>query len=486
MNERSSGALGIPELRSPAAMNFHSKQEIRIMAHNAKEAVQHNGITEGVIWQQLLIFFFPILFGTFFQQLYNTADAMIVGKFVGKEALSAVGGTTGTLINLLVGFFVGLSSGASVVVSQYYGAEQEDYVKKAVHTSFCLALAGGVVLMIVGEFFAPAAIRAMGAPEEIMGYSVIYLRIYFLGVIGNLFYNMGAAILRAVGDSRRPLFFLIASCLTNIVLDVILVVGFDLEVAGAALATILSQLLSAILVMVTLVRSREAYRFEIKELRIDRRILQKVIKIGLPAGLQSMMYSISNVLIQAKINAFGTNTIAAWAVFGKIDGIFWMTMDAMGIAVTTFAGQNFGARKFDRLKKGNYVGLWMSVVITAVLVWVMLQFGYVLSTLFTSDASVLEESMRIIRFIVPFWFTYICVNVYPSTLRGIGDAFIPMLLICFGTCVLRVVWIFTVGNIDTRLFATLVSYPLSWSVTSIAFLIYYYRFSAIRKVDKLR
>ena len=199
-----------------------------------------------------------------------------------------------------------------------------------------------------------------------------------------------------------------------------------------------------------------------------------------------MMYSISNVLIQAKINAFGTNTIAAWAVFGKIDGIFWMTMDAMGIAVTTFAGQNFGARKFDRLKKGNYVGLWMSVVITAVLVWVMLQFGYVLSTLFTSDASVLEESMRIIRFIVPFWFTYICVNVYPSTLRGIGDAFIPMLLICFGTCVLRVVWIFTVGNIDTRLFATLVSYPLSWSVTSIAFLIYYYRFSAIRKVDKLR
>lgn len=453
--------------------------------HKKNEVGQYNGITEGVIWQQLLLFFFPILFGTFFQQLYNTADAMIVGKFVGKEALSAVGGTTGTLINLLVGFFVGLSSGASVVVSQFYGARQDAYVKKTVHTAFCLAIWGGVCLLVIGEAFAPMAIKAMGAPEEIMGYSVIYLRIYFLGVIGNLIYNMGAAILRSVGDSRRPLYFLIASCLTNIALDLLFVVVLKLEVAGAAIATILSQLLSATLVMTTLMRSKESFRFEPKELKMDHGLLRKIIKIGLPAGLQSMMYSISNVLIQANINGYGTNTIAAWAVYGKIDGLFWMTMDAMGISVTTFAGQNFGARKLDRLRKGTYVGLVMTTIITAGLGAVMLGFGNVLSSLFTSDPEVLSESMNIIRYLVPLWFCYVCVNVFPSTLRGIGDALVPMLLICFGTCVLRIVWIFTVGVIHPGLYTTLTSYPLSWTITSIAFLIYYYRFSGMRRLKKI-
>ena len=448
------------------------------------EAVQYNGITEGVIWQQILIFFFPILFGTFFQQLYNTADAMIVGKFVGKEALSAVGGTTGTLINLLVGFFVGMSSGAAVIVSQYYGAGQEEQVKKSVHTSFCLAILGGVVLMLIGEAFAPYAISAMGAPAEIMDYSVMYMRIYFLGVIGNLVYNMGAAILRAVGDSRRPLYFLIASCLTNIALDLLFVVGLRLEVAGAALATILSQLLSATLVMVTLIRSRDTYRFEFKALRMDRPILRRVIRIGLPTGLQSMMYSISNILIQANINSFGTNTIASWAVFGKMDGLFWMAMDAMGISITTFAGQNFGAGKIDRLKKGTYVGLLMSTIITVGLAALMIAFGPVLNRLFTNDPAVLEESMSIIRFLVPFWLCYVCVNVYPSTLRGIGDAFIPMLIICVGTCVFRVIWVMTASVIRPDLYVTISSYPLSWSITSIAFLIYYYGFSAMRKPEK--
>lgn len=447
------------------------------------KAVQYNGITEGVIWQQILIFFFPILFGTFFQQLYNTADAMIVGKFVGKEALSAVGGTTGTLINLLVGFFVGMSSGASVIVSQYYGAGQAEQVKKSVHTSFCLAILGGVVLMIIGEVFAPYAISAMGAPAEIMGYSVMYMRIYFLGVIGNLVYNMGAAILRAVGDSRRPLYFLIASCLTNIALDLVFVVGLRLEVAGAALATILSQLLSATLVMVTLIRSRDTYRFEFKALRMDRPILKRVIRIGLPTGLQSMMYSISNILIQANINSFGTNTIASWAVFGKMDGLFWMAMDAMGISITTFAGQNYGAGKIDRLKKGTYVGLLMSTIITVGLAALMITFGPLLNRLFTNDPAVLEESMSIIRFLVPFWLCYVCVNVYPSTLRGIGDAFIPMLIICVGTCVFRVIWVMTASAIRPNLYVTISSYPLSWSITSIAFLIYYYGFSAMRKLN---
>lgn len=447
-----------------------------------QELTKQNGITEGVIWQQILLFFFPILFGTFFQQLYNTADAIIVGRFVGKEALSAVGGTTGTLINLMVGFFVGMSSGASVVVSQYYGAGKEEKVRKSVHTAFCLAIGGGVFLMITGQLFAPAAIKAMGAPSDIIDYSVTYLRIYFLGVIGNLFYNMGAAILRAVGDSKRPLYFLIAACLTNIVLDLVFVVWLKMEVAGAALATILSQLMAALLVLRTLMKTDESYRFEWKHLKVDKKIFRKVIKIGLPTGLQSMMYSISNIVIQAKINSFGTNTIAAWAVFGKIDGIFWMAMDALSISITTFAGQNYGARKIDRLKKGTYVGLGLTVLVTGILAGAVISFGSVISSLFTDDAMVLEEAMQIILFQAPFWFCYSCVNVFPSTLRGLGDTLIPMLIICVGTCILRVIWITTAGAVYPTLRVTLLSYPISWSITSIAFLIYYYRFSAMRKL----
>ena len=389
------------------------------------------------------------------------------------------------LINLLVGFFVGMSSGAAVVVSQFYGAKEDQQVQKSVHTSFCLALAGGVALLVIGEIFTPAAIRAMGAPEEILGYSVTYLRIYFLGIIGNLVYNMGAAILRAVGDSKRPLYFLVASCLTNIALDLLFVVCFHMEVAGAALATIMSQLLSAVLVMITLIRTKESYRFIPKELRVEPVLLKRIIKIGLPAGLQSMMYSISNILIQANINGYGTNTIASWAVYGKIDGIFWMTMDAMGISVTTFAGQNFGAGKIRRLKKGTYVGLLMSTIITAALGLFMFTAGPVLISLFTNDADVMAESMSIIRFLVPFWFCYICVNVYPCTLRGVGDALIPMLIICVGTCILRVLWVFGAGAVHPGLYTTLTSYPLSWSITSLAFLVYYYRFSAMRKLNKL-
>ncbi len=446
--------------------------------------VQKNGITEGVIWQQLLLFFFPILFGTFFQQLYNTADAIIVGRFVGKEALSAVGGTTGTLINLLVGFFVGMSSGASVIVSQYYGANQPDQVKRAVHTAFSLSLCGAVTLMIIGTVFAPLALGVMGVPDEIMDYSVTYIRIYFLGMIGNLVYNMGAAILRAVGDSKRPLFFLIAACMTNIVLDLLFVVVLKMEVAGAALATIMSQLMAATLVMITLMRTKEAYRFIPKELKMDRIILKRIIQIGLPAGLQSMMYSISNIIIQTNINGFGTDTIAAWAVYGKIDGIFWMIMDAMSISVTTFAGQNFGAQKHDRLRKGSYVGLGLTVGLTAILAFAMFRFGIVVSSLFTDDAAVLADTMEIIKFLSPFWFCYSCVNVFPSTLRGIGDALVPMLIICLGTCVFRVIWIFSAGVMYPMLKVTLASYPLSWTLTSLMFLIYYYRFSAMRKLPK--
>ena len=290
---------------------------------------------------QLLLFFFPIVLGTFFQQLYNTADAIIVGKFVGKEALAAVGGTTGTLINLLVGFFVGLSSGASVIISQFYGARKADDVSRAVHTTMALAVTSGALLTVTGILFSEKVLWMMGTPAEVMEYAVTYIRIYFLGMIPSLIYNIGSGILRAVGDSRRPLFFLIAATMTNIVLDIVLVLGLNMGVAGAALATILSQVVSAVLVMFTLCRSPQVYRVQLKKIRFYGDMFNLIIRIGLPAGLQSV-----NLIIQATLNGFGTDTMAAYTAYGKIDGRYWMVINAFGVAITTFVGQNFGARLY--------------------------------------------------------------------------------------------------------------------------------------------
>ena len=268
----------------------------------------NNGITEGVIWKQLLIFFFPLLFGTFFQQLYNTADAIVVGRFVGKEALSAVGGATSTLINVFVGFFVGISAGATVTISQYYGGRYKEEVSKAVQTAIAMAIAGGAIIMVLGLLCAPMALHLMGTPEEIVPQSLTYLRIYFVGMIANLVYNVGAGILRAIGDSRKPLYFLIISCVINIVLDLIFVVALGWDVMGVAVATVISQLCSAVLVCVTLMRSRECYQLRLKEIRFHREMLRKIIRIGLPTAFQSLMYSSSNVVIQANMNSFGTES----------------------------------------------------------------------------------------------------------------------------------------------------------------------------------
>lgn len=255
-----------------------------------EKRVMQNAITEGVIWKQLLLFFFPIVLGTFFQQLYNTADAIIVGKFVGKEALAAVGGTTGTLINLLVGFFVGLSSGASVIISQFYGAQRSEDVSRAVHTTMALALASGAALTVLGICLSKNVLIMMGTPADVLDYAVTYIDIYFLGMIPSLIYNIGSGILRAVGDSRRPLFFLVSATMTNIVLDIVLVIGLNLGVAGAAAATVLSQVVSAVLVMMTLCRTSQVYRLQLKKIRFYGDMLVRIVRIGLPAGLQSVMY----------------------------------------------------------------------------------------------------------------------------------------------------------------------------------------------------
>ena len=434
---------------------------------------ESNRITEGVIWKQLLIFFFPLLFGTFFQQLYNTADAVVVGRFVGKEALSAVGGTTGTLINLFVGFFVGVSTGATVIISQYYGAKYKEEVSKAVHTAMALAIAGGTIIMLVGLIGAPYALSWMGTPEEIMPHSLTYIRIYFCGMIANLVYNVGAGICRAIGDSVRPLYFLITSCMINIGLDLLFVAVFHWGVMGAALATVISQLCSAVMVCMTLLRTKECYRLSFRKIRFHKDMVNKIIHIGLPAGFQSLMYSSSNVIIQSNINDFGTNTIAAWTAYSKIDGIYWMTVNAFGISITTFVGQNFGAGKSDRVKKGISSCFKMCMAV-AIFLSVVLYFGSpYIYRLFTDDPLVIEKGMEILRFLVPTFFTYVAVEILSGSLRGMGNALIPMILTSLGVCALRVVWIFTVVPYHRSLKTLLVCYPLAWTVTSILFIIYF-------------
>ena len=373
-----------------------------------KNKVNTNKITEGSIFGQLLLFFFPILFGTFFQQLYNTADAVVVGRFVGKQALAAVGGTTSTLINLLVGFFVGLSSGATVVISQFYGARKPDKVHWAVHTAVAFSLIGGVLFMIIGVVFAHMALSAMHTPEDVLTYAVVYIRIYFLGMIPNLIYNMGAGILRAVGDSKRPLYFLIGSCMVNILLDLILVAGLRLGVAGAAIATISSQFFSACMVVYALTHTEDMYKLVWSKVRIDGRMLQRIVRIGIPAGMQSVMYNISNIIIQSGVNTLGTDNVTAWATYGKVDGLYWMMINALGISVTTFVGQNYGAGRMDRVHKGAGACMIIGTIMTAIVSTLLYLKGYLLIDLFTSDAQVQEIGLSLIHFLVPIRYTARC------------------------------------------------------------------------------
>ena len=438
------------------------------------------GITEGVIWKQLLTFFLPILMGTFLQQLYNTADAIIVGKYVGKEALAAVGGTTGNLINLIVGFFVGLSSGATVILSQYYGARDDRNVFRSIHTAAALALSAGAFLTVAGLILSPLILRLMNTPEDVMGPALTYIRIYFLGMIPSLTYNVGSGLLRAVGDSRKPMFFLGAACLSNILLDLLFVVALKMGVAGAALATILSQTISAALVTVVLTRSGTVCCLRVRMIRFHPDLLRRIVRIGLPAGLQSVMYSVSNVLIQSFINGFGTDVTAAWSAWGRMDGFHWMILNAFGISVTTFVGQNYGAGKMDRVRRGVRECLAMAFGAALACSGIMLLFGRHLFNLFADDENVIALGMQVLHIAAPWYFAYTCVEILSGALRGMGRTLIPTLLTLSGICLFRLTWMFLVVSPDPTLYKTVVSYPITWAVTSSMFIAYY--LFAIRRI----
>jgi len=438
-----------------------------------KTKAQKNNITEGVIWKQLLFFFFPLLFGTFFQQLYNTVDAVVVGQFVGKEALAEVGGASAMVINIFVGFFVGVSTGATVTISQFFGGGRMREVRDAVHTAMALSITAGMAIMIIGLVGAPAVLSMMNTPAETMEGSVLYLRIYFCGMVANLIYNVGAGILRAIGDSRKPLYFLIASCLVNVALDLLLVVAADMGVAGVALATILSQLFSAVLVLAALMKFPEEYCLNMREIRFHGWVFRRIVAIGIPAGFQSLMYSLSNALIQTNVNSFGTSTVAAWTAYSKIDALFWMMVSSFGIAITTFVGQNYGAGLYMRVRKGVRQCLLLTAAFTLFINLIIIPFGEILFRLFTRDGEVVSIGIMMMRFLVPTFMTYICIEIFSGALRGMGDTLVHTLITGGGICGLRVLWLLVAVPRWNHMKTVMLSYPITLVITSVLFVVYY-------------
>lgn len=433
-----------------------------------------NQITEGIIWKQLLYFFFPILLGTFFQQLYNTADAMVVGRFVGKEALACVGGSSSQIINLIVGFFVGLSSGATVIIAQYYGARDEKNLQDTLHTAIAFSIVGSFVISILGIVLSPIILRLMNTPEYLMADSLIYLRFYFGGIIFIFIYNIGSGILRAVGDSKNPLYFLIFCCFCNIFLDLLLVMVFHMGVLGVALGTLISQALSSVLILRNLMRTKDIYRLELRKIRLHAAPLSMLLKIGLPSGLQSTMYNIANMVIQTALNSFGTDTMAAWTAFGKVDSFYWMISSAFGVAITTFVGQNYGAGKIDRMKKSVRVCLLMDLATAISISALMYLFlGKFLLSLFTTDAEVLSIGINILHIIVPAYAPFVFIEILSGALRGTGNVLVPMLLTCGGICVTRMLWIFFFVPSHRAVETIIFSYPGSWVLTAVLFILYF-------------
>ena len=446
---------------------------------------EKNQITEGVIWKQLLIFFFPIVIGTFFQQIYNTADSIVVGRFVGKEALAAVGGSVNQIVNLVVEVFVGLTSGASVIVAQFYGAKDKKNLNKTLHTSYAFGIVIGFVVAVVGLLVTNTVLELMKTPQELMADSRLYLHIYFCGMIFNIIYNMGASILRAVGDSRRPLYVLMVTCGLNIVLDILLVVIFRLGVMGVAIATVSCQGISSILVTAMLMKEHPLFQLKLREIRFYRVSLNSVLRIGIPAALEATMYTIANLIIQVFVNELGTDTVAAWGTFAKIDAVYWMVVNAFGISITTFVGQNYGAGKVKRMRKSVGICLGMSYAGAILVSGALYALAGPLYRLFTTDENVVRIGVDMMHFLLPSYFMYVVIGILSGALRGAGRVLVPMLLTCGGVCLIRIIWMFGVFPGHPGINTIMLSYPVSWGITAVLFIIYYFRkFPKVKNVQE--
>ena len=438
-----------------------------------KNRRENMNLTEGSVWQKLLVFFLPIAAGTIIQQLYNAVDGLIVGRFVGTNALAAVGGSSAQIINVLVGFFVAMTAGSSVIIGQIYGAGRREDLNRAIGSAVTVMALFGVALMALGLIISPGLLRLLNTPDETMEGAVLYLRIYFLGVPLLMVLNMESGILRAVGDSFHPFLFMIAGCVLNIMMDIVFVVVFGWGIAGVAVATVTAQAVNTALLTRQLARRDQEYRLTVRELGVKGVYLANMLRLGIPAGLQSSMYSLSNMTIQVAVNSLGTVVVASWAMSGKTDGFFWAISNAMGAAITSFIAQNYGAGRTDRVRQCVKQGLIMHFTVTIVVSAALMITAIPVLRLLTPDEAVVETTYRVMSYFVPFYFTWVLVEVLSAVLRGAGDVVYPVVIIGIGICLFRVIWILTVFAHFGTLLSLCLSYTASWTLTSIALVIYY-------------
>lgn len=438
--------------------------------------------TTGSIWKSLLLYFLPVLAGGLFQQLYATVDAVILGQFAGKAGLAAIDSIY-NLLKLPVNFFTGLSAGATIIISQCFGAKGEDSLSKAVHTAVAFAMAGGLVLSAVCVTTAPLGLRLMSVPNNVYPLALRYVQIYFAGLAISMLYNICAGILRAVGDSRTPFYILAVSGTANVGLDLLFVAAWDMSAPGAALATVLAQGLSAALALMVLVRRQAAYRLSPRRLRFDRAVLGKIFTIGLPMALQSVLYPISNMTVQAAVNQTGTDNIVAWALCGKLDFLIWLAADSFAAAIATFVAQNYGAGQGERCRKGVRIGLGMILAVIIFISAILFLWSEPLGRLIlnSADAPIAGITGGFMRLMAPLYFLYVFGEVFAGAIRGQGESLRPMVITLLGTCATRVLWIWLVPH-NHQLLAILAVYPVSWAVTSLAFTIYYHLFRDHTKV----
>lgn len=440
--------------------------------HIAKNVHNSLDMTVGAIHPLLLRFTLPLIFGNFFQQLYNTVDSIVVGNYVGKEALAAVGAST-TLIRVTLGFFAGVATGASVVVSHHFGAKNIGKMRQAIHSVIMGTFIFGIMLTMLGVFYAPLMLRLMSTPDDVFVEGVIYLRIYFLGLLFLMVYNIGASILRAVGNSSHPFYFLVVTSLLNIVLDIIFVVHFRLGVAGAAYATIISEAVSMLLVLFHLFKTSDVYKLNVKEMHIDKSSMRDVLKIGLPGGLQMAITSFSNVFVQGYINHFGSSCMAGWAVYSKIDQFAMLPMQTMGLSATTFVGQNYGAHQVERAKKGVNAALQISMIITATVTVLLFLLARPISMMFSSDEEVIYYGVYFLRVCSPF-FVVCCANqVHAGGLRGFGNSTAPMIIMLSSFVCFRQLYLFVMTRLTPAFWPMSLAYPIGWVMCSLVMAIYY-------------
>lgn len=429
-------------------------------------------LLKGPIWKGIVAFAIPLFLGNLFQQLYNTVDSLIVGNFLGSDALAAVS-SSGSLIFLLVGFFNGIATGAGVIISKYFGAQDYEGLKKAVHTDVAFGLVAGLILTIVGMFLAPQILVLMGTPESVLPNSIVYFRTYFAGSLAFVMYNIFMGILQAVGDSRHPLYYLIFSSIVNVVLDLLFVGVFRWGVGSAALATAISQAASAILCFVRLVHIEEVYQVKIREIRFHREMLQQIVSLGLPSGMQNSIISIANIVVQSNINKFGVLAVAGCGVYSKIEGFAFLPITCFAMSLTTFIGQNLGAKQHERAKKGAVFGIACSVTL-AELVGVAVYFLIpYFAVAFDDNLQVVEFATRQAHVEALFYCLLAFSHCIAGILRGAGKSAVPMFVMLISWCIIRITYITVTVHFIPKIQVIFWAYPLTWSISSVIFLIYF-------------